>query len=68
MTPDTIKNIVMIIILLAGMVCLMRAKITFQQRQQTAPDNAWSESEKKLRIIGYSLMILDVLIAGFVRL
>lgn len=67
MTPDTIKNIIMIVILLAGMFCIMRAKISFQQRQQTAPDNVWSPEEKKLRTIGYTLMILDVVIAGFVR-
>ena len=67
MKPDTIKNIIMIILLLIGMYCLMRAKITFQQRQQTAPGNAWSKDEKKLRVIGYTLMILDVIIAGFIR-
>ena len=67
MTPDTIKNIIMIILLLIGMYCLMRAKISFQRRQLTAPDNVWSEEEKKRRIIGYGLMILDVVIAGFVR-
>ena len=67
MTPDTIKNIIMIILLLIGMCCLMRAKISFQRRQLTAPDNVWSEEEKKLRVIGYGLMILDVVIAGFVR-
>lgn len=67
MTADTIKNIIMLILLVIGMFCLMRAKITFQQRQQKAPDNAWSKEEKKLRAIGYGLMILDVIIAGFVR-
>lgn len=67
MTPDTIKNIIMIILLVVGMLCLMRAKITFQRRQQVAPDNAWSPEEKKLRTIGYAIMILDVVIAGFIR-
>ena len=67
MTPNTIKNIIMIILLLIGMYCLMRAKISFQRRQMVAPDNVWSEEEKKLRKIGYALMILDVIIAGFIR-
>lgn len=67
MTADTIKNIVMIILLVVGLGCLMKAKITFQRRQQTTPDNVWSEEEKKLRKIGYALMIVDVIIAGFVR-
>ena len=67
MTPDTIKNIIMIILLLIGMYCRMRAKISFQRRQLVAPDNVWSDEEKKLRKIGYTLMILDVIIAGFIR-
>ena len=67
MKPDTIKNIIMIILLIVGLVCLMKAKISFQQRQMTAPDNAWSPQEQKLRKIGYAIMIVDVIIAGFIK-
>ena len=61
-----IKLILMLILLVAGMGCLMKAKVSFQQRQLTAPDNVWSEQEKLLRKIGYGLMIADVILAGFV--
>ncbi len=67
MTPDTIKNIIMIILLIVGMGCLMKAKVSFQQRQQVTPDNAWSPQEQKLRKIGYAIMIVDVIIAGFIN-
>jgi len=67
MKPDTIKNIIMIILLIVGLVCLMKAKISFQQRQMTTPDNAWSPEEQKLRKIGYAIMIVDVIIAGFIK-
>ena len=67
MTADTVKNIIMIILLVIGLGCLMKAKITFQRRQQTTPDNVWSEDEKKLRKIGYVLMVVAVIIEGFVR-
>lgn len=67
MTPDTIKNIIMVILLVAGMALLMKAKVSFQRRQQTAPDNAWSPRENQMRMIGYGILIADVLIAGFVK-
>lgn len=62
----SIKFIIMIILLIAGMGCIMTAKISFQQRQLTTPDNVWSEKEKRLRMIGYGILILDVILAGFV--
>jgi len=61
-----IKLILMLILLVAGMGCLMTAKISFQQRQLVTPDNAWSDREKLLRKIGYGVMIADVILAGFV--
>lgn len=61
-----IKFILMIALLIAGMGCIMSAKVSFQQRQLTAPDNVWSEKEKKLRRLGYGILILDVILAGFV--
>lgn len=61
-----IKFIIMIILLIIGMGCIMTAKISFQQRQLTAPDNAWSDREKLLRKVGYGILILDVILAGFV--
>lgn len=62
-----LKNIIMVILLICGMACLMSAKISFQQRQMTTPDNAWSPKEKKLRWIGYGILIADVVIAGFIN-
>lgn len=62
-----LKNIIMIILLIIGMVCLMSAKISFQQRQLVTPDNAWSDREKKLRRLGYGILIGDVIIAGFIN-
>lgn len=61
-----LKFIIMVILLIAGMVCIMTAKISFQRRQLTAPDNAWSDKEKLLRRIGYGILIADVILAGFV--
>lgn len=61
-----IKFIIMIVLLIVGMGCIMTAKVSFQQRQLVAPDNIWSDKEKKLRKIGYGILILDVILAGFV--
>lgn len=61
-----IKFIIMIILLIIGMGCIMTAKVSFQQRQFSTPDNMWSEREKLLRKIGYGVLILDVILAGFV--
>lgn len=61
-----IKFIIMIVLLIIGMGCIMKAKISFQQRQLTAPDNVWSDKEKLLRKVGYGILILDVILAGFV--
>lgn len=57
----------MIILLVCGMYCLMRAKMSFQKRQQQTPDNAWSPEEDRLRKIGYGIFIVDVIIAGFIN-
>lgn len=61
-----IKFIIMIVLLIVGMGCIMTAKVSFQQRQLTAPDNVWSDREKLLRKIGYGILIADVILAGFV--
>ena len=61
-----IKNVIMIILLIAGMYCIMRAKMEFQQRQLKSPDNAWSLREVKLRRIGHVLLLADVAIALFI--
>ena len=61
-----LKFVIMIILLVAGMGCIMTAKMSFQQRQLETPDNVWSDKEKLLRRIGYGLMIADVILAGFV--
>lgn len=62
-----LKNILMVILLIAGMVCLMWAKMSFQKRQQVTPDNAWSKQEDIVRKVGYGILILDVIIAGFIN-
>lgn len=62
-----VKNIIMVILLIIGMGCLMTAKVSFQQRQLETPDNVWSDKEKKLRKLGYGIMIADVIIAGFIN-
>lgn len=67
MTADTVKNIIMIILLVCGMFCLMKAKMSFQQRQLQTPDNVWSPEENRLRKIGYGILIVDVIIAGFIN-
>ncbi len=61
-----IKFIIMVVLLIAGMGCIMTAKVSFQQRQLVTPDNVWSEKEKLLRKIGYGILIADVILAGFV--
>lgn len=61
-----IKFILMLVLLVVGMGCLMTAKVTFQNRQLTTPDNTWSDKEKLLRKIGYGVLIADVILAGFV--
>lgn len=61
-----LKFIIMIVLLVIGMGCIMKAKISFQQRQLTAPDNVWSDGEKLLRKVGYGILIADVILAGFV--
>ncbi len=62
-----VKNILMVILLIVGMGCLMWAKMSFQSRQMKTPDNAWSPKEKKIRILGYAILIADVLIALFIN-
>lgn len=62
-----LKNIIMFPLLIVGIGCLMTAKVSFQQRQLETPDNAWSEKEKKLRKLGYGILIADVIIAGFIN-
>lgn len=57
----------MIILLVCGMFCLMKAKMSFQQRQMQAPDNVWSPEENRLRKIGYGILIVDVIIAGLIN-
>ncbi len=61
-----VKNVIMIILLIAGMYCMMRAKMEFQQRQLKFPDNAWSLREVKLRRIGHVFLLADVAIALFI--
>ena len=62
-----LKNVIMIILLIAGLGCLMWAKMSFQRRQLEDPDNVWSEQEKKMRRLGYGILIVDVIIAGFIN-
>ncbi len=62
-----IKNIIMFVLLAFGMVCLMAAKVRFQKRQMVEADNAWSRDENRLRMIGYGILIVDVIIAGFIN-
>ena len=62
----SIKFILMLILLVAGMGCIMSAKVSFQKKQLTTPDNVWSEKEKQLRKIGYGILIADVILAGFI--
>lgn len=61
-----LKLIIMLILLFAGMGCIMKAKVDFQRRQLEIPDNVWSDKEKTLRKVGYGILILDVILAGFV--
>ncbi len=62
-----LKDIILFILLAAGIGCLMWAKISFQQRQQNTPDNTWSDRENLVRRIGYGILIADVIIAGFIN-
>ena len=62
----SVKFIIMVVLLIAGMGCIMTAKVSFQQRQLETPDNVWSDREKLLRKIGYGILIPDVILAGFV--
>ncbi|MBQ8053370.1 MAG: hypothetical protein IJ198_06185 [Lachnospiraceae bacterium] len=64
---STLKNVVIIALLIAGMLCLMWAKVSFQRRQQTEPDNVWSKTENLVRKVGYGILIADVIIAGFIN-
>lgn len=62
-----LKNVIMFVLLGAGIGCLMWAKVSFQQRQLKEPDNVWSDRENLVRRIGYGLLIVDVIIAGFIN-
>lgn len=62
-----LRNIIMIVLLIIGLSCLMWAKMSFQQRQLSNPDNAWSAQEQKMRKLGYGILIVDVIIAGFIN-
>ncbi|NCB32479.1 MAG: hypothetical protein EOM64_01120 [Erysipelotrichia bacterium] len=61
------RMIVMIILLIAGMGCLLYAKLHFAKRQETDPDNQWSKRENQMRYLGYAICITDVIIAGFIN-
>lgn len=56
-----------LILLVIGIGCVMKAKMSFQTRQQKKPDNKWSDQEKKLRIIGFSVLAVDAILALFVK-
>lgn len=58
---------IMVIILIMGMGCLLFAKMHFAKRQTTEPDNKWSPLENGIRITGYVLCVIDVMVAGFIN-
>lgn len=62
-----VKMIVMIILLIAGMGCLLYAKLHFAKRQMNDPDNKWSRQENISRYTGYVICVIDVIIAGFIN-
>ena len=62
-----LKDAVLFVLLATGLGCLMWAKVSFQRRQQHTPDNAWSDRENRVRKIGYGILIVDVIIAGFIN-
>lgn len=62
-----LRMIIMLILLVAGLGCILHAKIHFQVRQKTDPDNKWSQLENRYRYAGYVLCIVDVIIAGFIN-
>lgn len=65
MSNGVFRFIVMLVILAAGMGCIIYAKLSFAKRQRTNPDNKWNKQENIWRYFGYALCILDVIIAGF---
>lgn len=60
--------IIELILLVVGIGCIMKAKMSFQYRQQKHPDNQWSDQEKKLRIIGFAVLGVDIILALFVKI
>lgn len=62
-----LRMVIMLVLLAAGMGCLLYAKLHFVQRQKTEPDNKWSDTENRLRYLGYGICIADVIIAGFIN-
>lgn len=65
MSNGVFRFIVMLVILAAGMGCIIYAKLSFAKRQRTNPDNKWNKQENTWRYFWYALCILDVIIAGF---
>lgn len=62
-----LRMIIMLILLAAGIGCIMYAKIHFQIRQRTEPDNKWSDLENRYRYAGYIICAVDFVIAGFIN-
>lgn len=58
------KTVVMIVLLVAGLFCMMRAKMKFQERQMKTPDNVWAPEEKRLRRIAYGMLAIALGLAS----
>lgn len=65
MNNEVLRFVLMLLIVIAGMSCLIYAKLSFAKRQRINPDNKWSKNEQIWRIAGYGLCIIDIIIAGF---
>lgn len=54
-------------LIIVGMIAISYAKILFQKRQISQPDNVYSQKEKTVLYLGYVFMTVAFVIAAFIK-
>ncbi len=62
-----IRNLIMFGLIIVGMIAISYAKILFQKRQISQPDNVYSQKEKTVLYLGYVFMTVAFVIAAFIK-
>lgn len=61
------RNLIMLGLIIVGMIAISYAKILFQKRQISQPDNVYSQKEKTVLYLGYVFMAVAFVIAAFIK-